>query len=479
MPISLSQQAALVPERMGRSTPATALFVAIELADVDVSALEQVVAVLLADNEILRTVYPDDRRLPYAKVLPAPTTAVEVVGSDPDLDADAAHRFDLVDEIPIRIRFYPSRSVLSIAVHPVAADDRALDLLVAAITDGTPVAGQFGDFGGAQLKNLAATAANDPALAYWTDRLADLPDLVAAPPLAETRSFRLPTADTAAIVAVIATALRDAGIGNDVVVGLVDPARSAPGAQHVIGPFANQLVLRLDLAATVDPIAAASQAVAKAREHAGTRIERLAHLLKRDSLFQVLISVRAAGRHEIARRIARPHGVAVVFDVVTDADSAVVTVDLPAAFVEHAERLAAGSPAGQYGPALFEAAVPEFDHYAPGQGGEPVTDDERAIAAAIRVVLDLDADDEVGREDTFFSLGGDSIAALRLVTVLADDGHALDVQTVFEYPVIAQLAQQLANTTPEQAPAPSTAAMSASGLDGAALAALGRRFSSK
>ncbi|WP_200857033.1 hypothetical protein, partial [Klebsiella pneumoniae] len=82
----------------------------------------------------------------------------------------------------------------------------------------------------------------------------------------------------------------------------------------------------------------ATAQVAQARAHAGTRIERITHQMRglaavsSGSLFQALVTVRpdaplvpeTAGRtvRELARRTARPHGVDVVVDVVTDAEGA-------------------------------------------------------------------------------------------------------------------------------------------------------------
>jgi hypothetical protein len=68
-----------------------------------------------------------------------------------------------------------------------------------------------------------------------------------------------------------------------------------------------------------------------------------------------------------------------------------------------------------------------------------------------------------------------------MVTLLGERGYVLDVQKVFEFPAVHELAAQL--TEAEAAPAAEQTApvapMSASGLDPAALAALGKKFAAR
>ncbi|WP_280213539.1 condensation domain-containing protein [Nocardia cyriacigeorgica] len=551
VPLAPAQQAALLPERLHRR-PAANLFIALELTgDVDPSALDRALIAVLTEHAILRSVFPDDRRIPYQRVVDAPASVLEIgrsVADDTDLELalaqDAEHRFDLVAGLPLRVRLYrlPGRDVLSIVAHPIAADDRSVELFVAALfaayAGAEPgAAKQFADFVPAQLKALAATAANDPALAYWTERLAELPARV--PVTSSTpgigiarRVLTMPSetlaalrvhadGDAAAVFAALAAAaLRDTGLGDDVLVGLTDPARSAEAAE-VVGPFANHLVLRIAPNGRTPKalIAETAETVAQARAQAGPRVERITHLLRGTAaladgaLFQALLTVRDAAPvalssggvqvREVARRSARPHGVDIVMDLALGADGATLTLDFPielagrpeigAFATRFAQRASAWAEAAD---AVIDATPDERPLFTPasdddlleiptaGLGGEPQTDAERVIAAAIRKVLDLDEDDDLGREDTFFSLGGDSIAALRLVTDLAEQGHVLDVQTVFAYPAVYELAEQLENgagkaDSPAQPAAQEVAPMSASGLDAAALSALGRKFGAK
>ncbi|PSR63821.1 thioester reductase [Nocardia sp. MDA0666] len=530
-PLSPAQQAALLPERL-RGVAATNLFLALEITgDLGPADLDRAAVAAVSRHDILRTVYPDDRRIPYQRVVDAPDTVVETVETaSADLDAalrsDAARRIDPVRELPIRIRLHrtPDRDILSVTAHPVAADDRSLELLVAELVEGTvaePVT-QYRGYAMAQMKSLVGDAAADPHLGYWLDRLADLPEratvAVAAGaesgPAAATRTLRIPAAAFGdhdvelSVVAALAAVLGAAGLGDDVPIGIADAGRTGAQQDSALGAYANHLVLRVDTAAAATPralLAQVAELAAPARAHAAARIERITHQLRGAAAvaagapFQALVTTRTevtgANAREIARRVARPHGVDVVADVVTGAEEVAVILEFPAVFAGSAEfdALAGGierwllnCAAASENP-LRDVDLPAvFERNAAysggtGLGGEPNTDAERLIADTIREVLELDADDEVGRADTFFSLGGDSIAALRMVTLLGERGYALDVQKVFEFPAVHEMAAQL--TEAEAAPAAEQTApvapMSASGLDPAALAALGKKFAAR
>ncbi|WP_336085448.1 condensation domain-containing protein [Nocardia sp. SSK8] len=533
VPLAPAQQAALLPERL-RDTPAANVFLALELTgEIDADALERAAAGVLDGHTALRTVFPADRRVPYQRVVAVPETVVATVPlADAELAdalrAEAAHRFDLIEQIPVRIRRFVlgERSILALTVHPVAADDLALDLLAEALctayNTGTaaPAAAQFAGFVPRQLKSLTTTPAVDPALSYWLDRLAGLPEraepAAGTAPAEPVRRFRVDPetlADfagghdrAAAFATLVARSLSEAGLGTDLAVGLLDQGRDADGAEETIGHFANHLVLRFDTTTTGTPrdqVAAAAELVATARTHASTRVERLTHQLKgagavaTGGLFQVLVGVRAAAQtarlrgcavRELDRRLVQPHGVDLVVDIAGDADGVVVTLQGPAlpeleGFAAHLERRCRAWAAGTdetCALSLFAAPAPQFDMFGlPGQGGPGQTDTERAVIEAIRRVLEFDEDDEIGREDTFFSLGGDSIAALRLVTDLAENGYTFDVQQVFGSPAIHELAALIDETAAQPAPAPApaeVAPLSASGLDPAMLAALGKKL---
>lgn len=535
IPLSPAQQAALLPERL-RGVAATNLFVALEITgDLEPAALDRAAVAAVSRHEILRTVYPDDRRIPYQRVVDAPETVVETVETlsselDAALRSDAAHPIDPVRELPIRIRLHrtPDRDVLSLTAHPVAADDRSLELLAAELLGETTAeqVTQYRGYAMAQMKSLVADAAADPDLGYWLDRLADLPEratlVVAGNPGAEsdpataasaTRTLRIPAAAFGdrdaelSVVAALAAVLGTAGLGGDVPVAIVDAGRSEAQADSALGAYANHLVLRIDTGSAPTARALLEQvtelAVA-ARAHAAARIERITHQLRgavavaAGAPFQALVTLRTevigANAREIARRVARPHGVDIVADVVTGGEEVTVILEFPVALAGRHEidALASGLERWLLNLAEPETALPDgelptvFERTAAypggtGLGGQPSTDAERLIADTIREVLELDADDEVGRADTFFSLGGDSIAALRMVTLLGERGYVLDVQKVFEFPAVHEMAAQLteAAAAPAAEQSAPVAPMSASGLDSAALAALGKKFAAR
>ncbi|MFG3519237.1 condensation domain-containing protein [Nocardia nova] len=535
IPLSPAQQAALLPERL-RGVAATNLFLALEITgDLEPAALDRAAVAAVSRHEILRTVYPDDRRIPYQRVVDAPEMVVETVETasselDAALCSDAAHRIDPVRELPIRIRLHrtPDRDVLSLTAHPVAADDRSLELLAAELLGETTAeqVTQYRGYAMAQMKSLVADAAADPDLGYWLDRLADLPEratlAVAGNPGAEsdpaaaataTRTLRIPAAAFGdrdaelSVVAALAAVLGAAGLGDDVPVAIVDAGRSEAHADSALGAYANHLVLRIDTGSAPTARALLEQVTelsVAARAHAAARIERITHQLRgavavaAGAPFQALVTLRTevvgANAREIARRVARPHGVDIVADVVTGGEEVTVILEFPAALAGRTEIDALASSLERW---LLNLAEPEtalpdgelptvFERAAAypggtGLGGQPSTDAERLIADTIREVLELDADDEVGRADTFFSLGGDSIAALRMVTLLGERGYVLDVQKVFEFPAVHEMAAQLteAAAAPAAEQSAPVAPMSASGLDSAALAALGKKFAAR
>ncbi|MGH8883160.1 MAG: condensation domain-containing protein, partial [Stackebrandtia sp.] len=325
VPLSPAQQAALLPERL-RGRQAANLSLALEITgELDPAAIERAATALVERHEILRTVYPDDRRIPYQRVAEAPDAALEVIDlADSDglatvLAEDAAYRFDLVAELPIRLRWYrlPERAVLSIAVHPIAADDRTIELiateLLGSVADASVA--QYRGYAMAQVKTLVGNAADYSELTYWVDHLTGLPeraDIAAgseAGGLASTRrtvrvsagALGAAGADAeAVVVAALAVVLAEAGLGHDVPIGVVDPARDTIGDTG-LGAYANYLVLRVDTESAATPrerIAAATNLAAEARAHATTRIERITHQLRGTAAvadgvpFQALVHVR-------------------------------------------------------------------------------------------------------------------------------------------------------------------------------------------
>ncbi|MFH0517537.1 amino acid adenylation domain-containing protein [Streptomyces sp. M41] len=67
----------------------------------------------------------------------------------------------------------------------------------------------------------------------------------------------------------------------------------------------------------------------------------------------------------------------------------------------------------------------------------PATDDERAVCAAVASVLRLD---EVGVDQDFFQLGGDSILAISLLSALRDAGLHVTARQIFTHSTVGALA---------------------------------------
>lgn len=76
-------------------------------------------------------------------------------------------------------------------------------------------------------------------------------------------------------------------------------------------------------------------------------------------------------------------------------------------------------------------------------GGPPQGDREIALARVWREVL---KQSDIGREDDYFRLGGDSIKAIQIISRLLQAGWRLDMRWLFRHPTIAGLAPQLEPT---------------------------------
>ena len=125
--------------------------------------------------------------------------------------------------------------------------------------------------------------------------------------------------------------------------------------------------------------------------------------------------------------------------------------------VEYVEATLPSAPAGRSGPA------------------EPArTETERVLAAMLAEALEVP---EVGRNDNFFGLGGDSILAVQLAARARDAGIPLTARMVFEHPAIHDLAATVdnADSAPEDADAHHEP-MAASGLSADELAAVTSMF---
>lgn len=96
---------------------------------------------------------------------------------------------------------------------------------------------------------------------------------------------------------------------------------------------------------------------------------------------------------------------------------------------------------------LDHRALPKPDRAALGLPPEPTrppTELERRIADAWRELLGMADDVDVGVDDSYFDLGGDSVNAVAIVGRLREAGLDVTVQDLFEHPTVGELAAALA-----------------------------------
>ncbi|MBR4827562.1 MAG: amino acid adenylation domain-containing protein, partial [Oscillospiraceae bacterium] len=99
---------------------------------------------------------------------------------------------------------------------------------------------------------------------------------------------------------------------------------------------------------------------------------------------------------------------------------------------------------------LDRRALPEIEAKREGEYREPLTDKERALCEAFRVILGLE---RAGAGDSFFELGGDSIKAIRVVSHMRSQGYEVSVKEIMKGRTpagIAPYVEKAAEETNEQ-----------------------------
>jgi amino acid adenylation domain-containing protein len=246
-------------------------------------------ATIVARHEPLRTRFVEDFDGPIQLIDP-PDFHMEQADLDnlPDALSDAAafmaRPFDLAADRPFRARLTVAGadvSVLSLAVHHIAADGWSIGVLLrelsTLLSDAAPNLPPVPRY--AEVAAWMDAQETEPALAWWRKRLAGmellrLPGDRPRPEQPNGQATALPvTLDGAAtelartcgatlfmaLAAGLAVALHEATGQTDIGLGTDVADRRHSAAEGLIGFFANQVVLRLDLAGNPTPRALMTQ----------------------------------------------------------------------------------------------------------------------------------------------------------------------------------------------------------------------------
>ncbi|MFI1675879.1 amino acid adenylation domain-containing protein [Streptomyces sp. NPDC020607] len=319
---------------------------------VDRDALSAALGDVAARHESLRTLFPATSGLPRQVVLEPeyarPVLNVRVVSAAEAgtcVEAGARRGFDLTRELPLRAELFetgPDETVLLLIVHHIACDGWSAAQLCADLAeayrarcagrgpDWTPLPVQYGDYTlwQRELLGSADTPTKDTRrhLSYWRSTLAGLPTELplpvdrARPAVPSHRGARVRAAwpdqmhrklldlgrqNEAGLFTVLqaglAGLLTRLGAGTDIPLGTIVAGRSAPALDHLVGFFANTLVLRTDTSGAStfhELIRRARETALAAFDHQDLPFERVveavnpARSLHRNPLFQVALVVQ-------------------------------------------------------------------------------------------------------------------------------------------------------------------------------------------
>ncbi|MEU7187877.1 non-ribosomal peptide synthase/polyketide synthase [Streptomyces sp. NPDC045369] len=377
----------------------------------DRQALEAALRDVVTRHEALRTVFPEDGRGPRQSVLPpeAVRLRLTVTGTTPDaahrlVDEAARQGFDLAAEPPVRACLFvlgPEEHILSLTLHHIAADGWSLAPLWRDLSHAyeerrhgrppswAPLRVQYADYTLWQRDLLDAddgtgstTAATQ--LAYWTKKLAGLPDRIALPcdrPRPDTPTGRSGTCrfqwdsglaqavralarecgatPSMVVQAGLAALLTRLGAGEDIPVGTPVAGRTDEALHDLIGFFVNTLVLRVDTSGAPDfrtLLTRVRETGLEAYAHQDVPVERVVEALRAD---------RPGDRHPLFRTMLvwqhTPAAAPALSGVTAEArelDTGTLVTDLEISVTE-----TPGAPAGTgtlTGVAHFDADL--FDH---------------------------------------------------------------------------------------------------------------------
>ncbi|MGK8485768.1 amino acid adenylation domain-containing protein [Nocardia asiatica] len=351
IPLSLAQQRMWFLNQFDPGSSVYNIPAAIRLTgDLDVTALRQAVADLVARHEILRTIYPHTPEGPVQQVLAVDEVSIDFVPTRVEaadlvaaVTAVVTAGFEVTTEVPFRVELFevattgadePSEHVLAFVAHHISSDGWSLgpltrDLVLAyeARSRGeapamAPLPVQYADYSLWQREVLGSETDPQSLIAqqaeYWRGTLAGLPDELPLPadrPRPAQASYRgasfafdidaelhaglerLAQQHNSTLFMVVHAALavllaRLSGT-SDIAIGTPVAGRGEAELDDLIGMFVNTLVLRTE----VEPGTPFEALLAEVRR---TDVAAFGHAdLPFERLVELLDPVRSAARHPL------------------------------------------------------------------------------------------------------------------------------------------------------------------------------------
>ncbi|MFT4087306.1 MAG: amino acid adenylation domain-containing protein, partial [Gordonia sp. (in: high G+C Gram-positive bacteria)] len=442
----------------------------------DVDALHAAIVQVVTRHEILRTTFPTVDGTPVQKVGRASSVAArldwDVLTEADEFDEDSALGIDVSRQWPVRARLLaeaPDSHVLSIALHPIAADAETVEIVMREIVecyrseaddrdpDLEEPSLQYADYALTQAETLggpdAPAAALTEHIAYWREALADLPAAASPLPRADADPSAVPftvpaeTAEKAAALAgelgstpglvvraALLALLARLQPDRDVTIAVSSDRRSEPADASLTGPVAAATVIRTAVDATSsfgDLVALSGRIERDAAVHADVPAQIVAEALhpgRADALSRLTrVLLRVDDPRDSGERPAATAGdVRFTIERQKSADPAELTLSLRAGAEDTGWagtlRLAAG--VSHEAGAVFVTSLVELL--------------EAAVRAADRPLADLVAT-EVEGFVAGASDGGASTVEYRVRDLLADvDRNALTVTGPAVEPVTLQ-----------------------------------------